>query len=323
MTRPLRYDDAFINILKEKMHDKFLGIFTLKVQSTAFCQKLNLQKGQLISSLFDITFGVIITVLLFNNYEDKIKNLIFMLETSLCILSIFFGLVGLDAALNLKKANSYIYKNWRIMFTFLYIVLEISNNFMFICFYFKDEKNGLLFNYNKPISCSMWERVLFFAVLVIWSCYITKISWSFYIRLEQSHDLLIIHGKYLEKMLSEENNKFIVNEQNRKYGYPSDNLNSKSGKPKQPQIFTKKLDDTDSENDNQDEKIKNYKHKVQKSFSAGGTSGNPDKDNMNYSKNKTYRPNEKNNEIRLFGKDNQITSGGDIRTSLLRDLNHN
>ena len=31
MTRPLRYDDAFINILKEKMHDKFLNIFTLKV----------------------------------------------------------------------------------------------------------------------------------------------------------------------------------------------------------------------------------------------------------------------------------------------------
>ena len=48
--------------------------------------------------------------------------------------------------------------------------------------------------------------------------YMIKISWSFCIRLNKNQVLLIIHGKHLEKMLTDDNyvikdfNKFIPNE---------------------------------------------------------------------------------------------------------------
>ena len=54
MTRPLKYDDQFKSIINEKINDKFLYLFNIKVQSTAFCKMLNLQKSLLISSLIDI-----------------------------------------------------------------------------------------------------------------------------------------------------------------------------------------------------------------------------------------------------------------------------
>ena len=38
--------------------------------------------------------------------------------------------------------------------------------------------------------------------------YFTKIAWSFCVRLDRSHELLIIHGKYLEKMMNDEQTKF-------------------------------------------------------------------------------------------------------------------
>lgn len=200
MTRPLIYDDIFISILKDKMHDKFLGIFTIKVQSTTFFQKLNLQKGLMVSSLCDIIYGILSFNLFFNFYQFNKNNLSFLIENAMGVLCLFFGLIGLDASLNLKKINSLVYKNWRIGFTILYFFMEIANNFNYLCFFYNDKK-----------ECgSLFSKFVFFLFIFLFSMYLSKISWSFYIRLDQSHDLLIIHGKYLEKMLNEDNSKYEV-----------------------------------------------------------------------------------------------------------------
>ena len=39
--------------------------------------------------------------------------------------------------------------------------------------------------------------------------YLAKISWSFNTRLQRGQELLVIHGKYLEQMISNENQKII------------------------------------------------------------------------------------------------------------------
>lgn len=222
MTRPLRYDDAFNNILKEKMHEKFLNMLNLKVQSTTFCQKLNLQKGLFISALWEIIYGCVIFVYFLNHYHRHIRNSIFIAENILCIISLFFGILGTDAAINLKKLNSRIYKNWRILFTFLYFVIEIGNHFTFPCNFDRD--------------CTTIEKTLFFILFILWNCYITKISWSFSVRLEQSHELLIIHGRYLEKMLGEESYKL---HDNKKYTPPGETP-GKIKDSREPRLFADK-----------------------------------------------------------------------------------
>lgn len=226
MTRPLRYDDAFINILREKMHDKFLGMLTLKVQSTTFFQKLNLQKGLLVSSLLDITYGIIILILFVQNF-NYYKSNSFVLENTIGILCLFFGLIGVDSALNLKKTHSFVYKNWRIAFTFLYVMTEIGNSFNFICFYTQDEDAP------GQESCGWLLKAVYFLFIVTLSGYLTKIAWSFYVRLDQSHDLLIIHGKYLETMLNEDNVKYEVS---KKY-IPPNKLDKSSLTDKNSKIF--------------------------------------------------------------------------------------
>lgn len=204
MTRPLRYDDAFVNILKDKMHEKFLGLIRLKVQSTTFCQKFNLQKGLLICSLVDIIYGIIFLYLFISKMEEYQGNTTFLIENGMAILCIFFGLIGLDTALNLKKIHSSVYKSWRIFFTIYYILFEIANSFNSACFFIK--------------TCSFFSKFVLFLIYSVINVYITKISWSFYIRLEQSHEILIIHGKYLEKMINEELLKYDAT---RKYNPPS------------------------------------------------------------------------------------------------------
>ncbi len=56
--------------------------------------------------------------------------------------------------------------------------------------------------------------------------YFTKIAWSFCIRINKNHELLIIHGKYLERMLVDEGHK--VSE--KKYIPPDLNKNMKNMK---------------------------------------------------------------------------------------------
>lgn len=204
MTRPLRYDDAFVNILKDKMHEKFLGLIRLKVQSTTFCQKFNLQKGLLICSLIDIIYGTIFLYLFISKMKEFQGDTTFMIENTMAILCLFFGLIGLDTALNLKKIHSSVYKNWRIIFTLYYILFEIANSFNSACLFIN--------------NCSFFSKLVLFIIYAIINLYSSKISWSFYTRLEQSHEILIIHGKYLEKMINEELLKYDAT---RKYQPPS------------------------------------------------------------------------------------------------------
>ena len=135
MTRPLRYDDSFTNIINEKIHHKFLNIFNVKVQSTAFSQKLNLQRSLLIVSLWDIIFGLIIIIAFFNNIRDMHENLFFFLQNFIIIIGFFFGFVGIDSSTNLRKTNTKIFKNWRIFITFAFPFFELISNFSFLCYY--------------------------------------------------------------------------------------------------------------------------------------------------------------------------------------------
>jgi hypothetical protein len=193
MTRPLRYDDSFTNIINEKIHDKFLHVFNVKVQSTAFRQKLNLQRSLLIVSLWDITFGTILLFAFFNSVGEMKDNIIFLIENFFLIIGICFGFVGVDSATNLRKVNTKVYKNWRVFITFAFPILEMINNFSFFCYYWN--------------QCSKLENFIIISIIFIFNIYWTKIAWSFYIRLARGHELLIIHGKYLDKMINDESYK--------------------------------------------------------------------------------------------------------------------
>lgn len=194
MTRPLRYDDSFKNILQEKIHDKFLYLFNVKVQSTAFCQKLNLQRSLIITSAFDVLIGIIIIFVFFNNIERE-ETFLYFIENFILISGICFGMVGFDCANNLRKSNMRIYKNWRLFVTFSILLLEIINNFDILCEIFSSEK------------CNNISNVLMLIIYFIVNVYFSKIAWSFYIRLIRGHELLVIHGKYLERMMNEESYK--------------------------------------------------------------------------------------------------------------------
>jgi len=190
MTRPLKYDDSFTSILSQKLHDKFLNFLDIKVQSTAFFQRLNLQFSLVITSLWDVIFGIAIFL---HSFNQSYINLLHFIENFLFMIGTFFGILGLDAASSLRKLNSQIYKKWRIFITFIFPILEIVNNFSFICNFSEDCSGFKIF----------FVLVLIFAVNIYW----TKIAWSFSIRLEKGHELLVIHGKYLEKMLQDESYK--------------------------------------------------------------------------------------------------------------------
>lgn len=191
MTRPLRYDDSFMSIVSEKLHDKFLNIFTIKVQSTAFCQKVNLKQSLFIISLIDFFIGLIVFLLFFRILDlNPDEGVIYIIENLMLILGMVFGLVGMDASTNLKKQNASIYKLWRILITFLIPIFELINSLDKICYY--------------STNCTSWRYLGFTIILLPINIYFTKISWSFCVRLDRGHELLIIHGKYLEKMMNDE-----------------------------------------------------------------------------------------------------------------------
>lgn len=195
MTRPLRYDDSFINILKEKLHSKFLNIFTLKVQSTAFFQKFSLLQALLIVGLTDLVFGIVYTFIFFL-IVHKDPGVVVMFQVLLVMIGFFFGLIGINASSSMTKKICHIYKNWRIFITFAYPLLEIINQFYIYCYFFE--------------NCSKILSFLLLVLVFIYNLYLTFISWSFYVRLDKAHELLIIHGKYLDKMMENDNYKIML-----------------------------------------------------------------------------------------------------------------
>ena len=129
------------------------------------------------------------------------------------MMGMIFGLIGIDASSNLKKTNSQIYKYWRIFFT-LYIPISELINYTY--------SNFCYFNENCSLIYFLFISFTYFC----FNLYLSKISWSFYIRLEKNHELLIIHGKYLEHMIREENTK--INETNLKKYISADKIYSQN-----------------------------------------------------------------------------------------------
>jgi hypothetical protein len=226
--RPLRYDDAFKNILNEKIHEKFLFLFNVKVQSTGFCQKLNLQRSLLISSLFDIIFGIIIVILFFNTIETSQENFLYFIETFVLITGICFGFVGFDSATNLRKGNMAIYKNWRIFISFFFLFSELINSFAVFCKFTSSGGGHNCGNFGNAFLV-----IIFFAM----NLYFTKIAWSFFIRLDKGHEILIIHGKHLEKIMNDETYKIT---DIKKYVPPEQSMSSKTTTPQNDTELTLK-----------------------------------------------------------------------------------
>jgi hypothetical protein len=195
MTRPLRYDDSFINIVKEKLHDKFLNLFDVKVQSTAFFQKFSLLHALIIVGLIDIAISLVYVFLFFKIVHKEPSSLV-MLQVLLVMIGLFFGIIGINASSTMTKKVCHIFKNWRIFITFAYPLLEIINGFYIYCLFFE--------------NCNRLVAFICLFALFIFNLYLTFVSWSFYVRLDKAHELLIIHGKYLDKMMENDSYKIML-----------------------------------------------------------------------------------------------------------------
>jgi len=191
MTRPLCYDDSFTNLVNEKLFANFLNCFTIRVYKTGFI-KLNLLFSLIIIGIFDFTLGIIAAIVYFKQEDYRQLSLLIKIQFFFVILGVVFGLFGIKAASSMLKKFSIIYKNWRIFITIAYPLCEIFNGFYIFCMLFT--------------NCNYF---LTFLALIFWSVfnlYLTLITWSYYVRLDQSHELLIIHGRNLKKIMNNDEN---------------------------------------------------------------------------------------------------------------------
>ena len=186
MSRPLKYDDQFKSLVKSEMKQKFLFCIPMKVQSSAFYKSLSLQSSLRICSIYDILCGFFV---LYCGKSTFIENL-------LIILFFFFGIMSINNSVNLSKKFSKYYYYWRIGITILIPIREFSQY---------RNKNICYYSYCQSF---IYYSGLTIGILII-NLYFTKISWSFNTRLQRGQELLVIHGKYLEQMISNENQKII------------------------------------------------------------------------------------------------------------------
>ena len=186
MSRPLIYDDQFKSLVKSEMKQKFLFCIPMKVQSSAFYKSLSLQSSLRICSIYDIICGF------FFLYCGKST----FYEILFIILFFFFGIMSINNSVNLSKNFSKYYYYWRIAIMIIIPLREfIHYNKENICYYSKCPN----FIYFSGLSIG---------ILII-NIYCAKIAWSFNTRLQRGQELLVIHGKYLEQMISNENQKII------------------------------------------------------------------------------------------------------------------
>ena len=106
----------------------------------------------------------------------------------------------MSSNLNKKTAEYYYYWRW-----FITILIPLREYFLFI-------------TENKCYYLTLCTNFMFYICittgLTIIDLYFAKIAWSFSARLNLGQELLVIHGKYLEKMLSIESNKNIYTSNN-------------------------------------------------------------------------------------------------------------
>ena len=186
MSRPLIYDDQFKSLVKSEMKQKFLFCIPMKVQSSAFYKSLSLQSSLRICSVYDILCGFFILYCGNNSFY----------ETLFICLFFFFGIMSINNSVNLSKRFSKYYYYWRIAITIIIPLREFAQyTHKNICYY------SVCSNFIHYAGLSI-------GILMI-NLYCTKISWSFNTRLQRGQELLVIHGKYLEQMISNENQKII------------------------------------------------------------------------------------------------------------------
>jgi hypothetical protein len=192
MTRPLIYDEQFKSLIHSQIKEKFLFCFSVKVQSTAFYQNLSLQNAIRICSIYDF---IIFIIIFYNSYNSiNLINIIFMVCTCL------FGIISMGLSNNLNKKYSQYYYYYRIIFLFMLPITE-----------FYDYKNNHSCYYYD--ACNTFSFYLGYSLgIALINIYFAKIAWSFNIRLLLGHELLIIHGKYLEKILTNEKTEIITNQ---------------------------------------------------------------------------------------------------------------
>ena len=186
MSRPLMYDDQFKSLVKSEMKQKFIFCIPMKVQSSAFYKSLSLQSSLRICSAYDILCALVIF------YCGKSS----FYETLLIILYLFFGIMSINNSVNLSKKFSKYYYYWRIAITIIIPLHEFSRySKENICYY-------------STCPSFVYYFGLSFGICII-NIYCAKIAWSFNTRLQRGQELLVIHGKYLEQMISNENQKII------------------------------------------------------------------------------------------------------------------
>ena len=190
MSRPLIYDDQFKYLVKSEMKQKFLFCIPMKVQSSAFYKSLSLQSSLRICSIYDILCGFFVL------YCGKSS----FYETLFIILFFFFGIMSINNSVNLSKRFSKYYYYWRLVIIILIPLREFIH--------YKNEN----ICYYSVCTNFIYYTGLSIGILII-NVYCAKIAWSFNTRLQRGQELLVIHGKYLEQMISNENQK-IINTQN-------------------------------------------------------------------------------------------------------------
>ena len=190
MSRPLIYDDQFKSLIKSDMKEKFFFCIPMKVQSSAFYKSCSLQNSIRVCSLYDFICGFFILFCGNNSFWEVVFIILFFL----------FGVLSFNNSINISKAYSKYYYFWRIFITIFIPLKEFFNyNNQKMCYYSK----CLTFLYYSGLSLGIF----------IINIYAAKIAWSFNTRLQKGQDLLVIHGKYLDQMMSFENQR-IINTQN-------------------------------------------------------------------------------------------------------------
>ena len=190
MSRPLIYDDQFKSLIKSDVKEKFFFCIPMKVQSSAFYKSLSLQDSIRICSIYDFICGFFILFCGSSSFWEILFIIFFFT----------IGVLSLNNSMNISKNFAKYYYYWRVFVTFFIPIKEFVNyNNEKMCYYSKCPT----FLYYSGLS---------FGILII-NVYAAKIAWSFSSRLQKGQDLLVIHGKNLEQMMSFENQR-IINTQN-------------------------------------------------------------------------------------------------------------
>jgi hypothetical protein len=196
MARPLRYDDQFVSIVNDRIFIDFLCIFRIKAQSTCFYKSMNLQRGLIVCGLYDLIVGSLVLFYFIELASLVPNNFLDIIENGCLVAGILFAILAFEGAVNLKKQLVYYYKLYRNFITFFIPLCEIYLSPSGVCFY---------------LPCDFLTLLCLMSIYLIVNLYLNKIVASFYARLLFNQELLIIHGKHLEKMMEQETYKIYSN----------------------------------------------------------------------------------------------------------------